>query len=136
MSRNSRLTRALAILALLVVPATTGAEVPAHDLLHKSTLIEIDSSGAPHAVISADGKVVFRNRTNGVARIVFQRSDAKSLACTSEGEVIVHAITSQFLLRRDAELSCAVQPGKYKYMTLTHLEDGIHRGKSTLRVRR
>lgn len=136
MFRNSRLPRTFAILALLAVPATTGAEIPSHALFNTFTLIEIDSSGAPHAVISSDGKVVFRNRTEGVARIVFQRSDAKSLACTSEGEMIVHAITSQFLLRRDAELSCVVQPGKYKYMTLSHLEDGIHRGKSTLRVRR
>lgn len=135
MTRRSTLIPTLLPISLLLAAATTQADMAVPATVRATTLIEMGATGAPNAVVTTDGKVVFRNRVSASTRIVFASKDASAFDCYADGEEVVRSRSSQYLLRGGAELACTVRPGSYRYTTLTQQRGGIHKSRPTLRVR-
>ena len=127
----------LALIPLLAFAAATqsAAEMGPVAAVRAATLIDMSATGAPDAVVDTDGRVVFRNRVTGSTRIVLTRKDASAFDCVVDGDAVVRSRPGQYLLRGGAELSCVVRPGRYRYTTLTQQRGGIHKARSTIRVR-
>ncbi len=118
----------------LFIGAAAGADMATPAVVRAVTLIDMGSARGSNAVVTTDGRVVFRNRSAGSTRIVLSRKDASAFDCFADGEEVVRSRGEQYVLRGGAELSCTVRPGRYRYTTLTQQQGGVRMVRSTLRV--
>lgn len=113
--------------AVCLLAASASANTP--------QVIEVGTRAARHADMRSYEHIVFLNLAEADTRIVFAYRDSGGIACYSESEGVVRSRTGQYLLEGGAELICAVQPGRYRYTTLTSHDGSVRKARATLRVR-
>ena len=129
----SRTPVLLALAACLFLAAPVGAaQTPGTS----ATLVFLGIGDVRGNVPALAGQVVFRNITTGSTRIVFARSALEGVTCEADGEDVIRSRSGQYLLRRGAELSCTVVPGRYRYTTVTLSGDQVSESRATLHVKK
>ena len=100
-----------------------------------ATIVDMEPSGTKDAVAERGGFVVFRNRGPIDTRIVFPRKHRDALDCAVDGDRVVSSRRGQFLIKAGAEMSCVVEAGRYRYLTLTQTRGVIQKSRAQLVVR-
>lgn len=100
----------------------------------RSNPILLTAMAGVQVEVPADHLVVFRNDAPGTARVIFRRGDVARVDC-QEGRGVERSRSGQYTVQAGSDLLCNLEPGSYRYETLTHHDGGITRTKSRLSVR-
>jgi len=113
-------------------PAESLATAPAAAVL---PVVEVGDGSIDADVRGDGGRLRFRNGADVPTRLVFSRGEAEGLDCRADGREAVRSRRGQFLLEAGAELACDVEPGSYRFWTLTQRGGDVKPERSRLRVR-
>ncbi len=119
----------LALTALLAAPST-GQSLATP----RAALVVLPAVAGQRAAVPADQRVVFRNDAEQTTRVVFHRRDAKRVRC--DGAVgVSRSRAGQYTVQPGAELLCSLEPGGYRYETLTSVHGAIERERARIDAR-
>ncbi|MEN8182795.1 MAG: hypothetical protein ABFS46_09705 [Myxococcota bacterium] len=123
----------LAAFATLAICQSGAAETSVRGSLEAATLVGV--AAAANTNVETGNQVVFQNEGKTIARIVFSRRDEAALQCRPDDDSATRSRPGQYLLAGGAEMTCAPEPGSYRYTTFVHRDGGIRAEKGRLNVR-
>lgn len=123
----------LTLLTLTAVGAVPSMAEAAPDGLRSPPILLTAMAGA-RVEVPASQLVVFQNDAEAVARVIFRHGDADGIAC-EEGAGVSRSRQGQYTVRGGAELVCELEPGRYRYETLTNRNGAVTRTRSQISAR-
>lgn len=119
----------LTLTAFSAVPLPAAAESPGV----RSQPILLSAMAGAQVEVAAEHLIVFHNDASATSRVVFKKSDRDGVDC-QESAGVNRARTGQYTVQPGADLLCSLEPGSYRYETLTQQNGTIERADSRVRV--
>lgn len=126
----------LASLTLLTFSAMTAVPTLAEagpDGVRSQPILLTAMAGARVEVAAAQ-LVVFQNDADTLARVIFRAADADAVDC-QESPGVSRSRKGQYTVRGGSELVCQLEPGSYRYETLTNRNGAVTRTRSRISAR-
>lgn len=111
-------------------PAAAEGREPSDDPV--ATRVELSDLGRD---VETGSALVLENGSSATARVIFDRSSAGSVTCSTDGGATTRSRPGQYMLAPGAELACSARRGRHSFRVVTATSSGIDQVKSRLVVR-
>ena len=118
----------LTLLTFSAVGAVPALAQATPDGLRSQPILLVAMAGA-RVEVPASQWVVFQNDAEAMARVIFRRGDADAVDC-QESSSVSRSRKGQYTVQGGSELVCHLEPGSYRYVTLTSRNGAITRTRS------